>query len=255
MKVTVLVSTMHQKDYSIVERMNIQSDAIIINQCEKNNIVELQKSEYNIKILSLKERGVGLSRNTALMRATSDFVVFADDDETFVDGYAETIIEEFKRHPKADMLIFNVKSKNKLRPQYEIKKYSRVYKYTCLKYGAVRIAIRLDKLREVNVYFSLLFGGGAKYSNGEDSLFICECIDKGLKVYASEKLIGYVEQNDSTWFKGYNKKYFNDRGVLYKKISKYFYWLLSIRFLIKIHRHYKNDISFFKALKYMLFIK
>ena len=53
MKVTVLVSTMHQKDYSIVERMNIQSDAIIINQCEKNNIVEFQKNEYNIKFLSL----------------------------------------------------------------------------------------------------------------------------------------------------------------------------------------------------------
>lgn len=35
MDLQVLVSTMHQKDYSIIEKMNINSDAIIINQCDR----------------------------------------------------------------------------------------------------------------------------------------------------------------------------------------------------------------------------
>ena len=34
MKLQVLVSCMHQQDYSLLEKMNIQTDAIIINQCD-----------------------------------------------------------------------------------------------------------------------------------------------------------------------------------------------------------------------------
>ena len=35
-----------------------------------------------------------------------------------------------------------------------------------------------------HITFSLLFGGGAKYSNGEDSLFLKDCLKYGLVVYA-----------------------------------------------------------------------
>ena len=37
----------------------------------------------------LNERGIGLSRNTALMRATADIILFADEDVTYKDGYAK----------------------------------------------------------------------------------------------------------------------------------------------------------------------
>ena len=33
-------------------------------------------------------------------------------------------------------------------------------------------AVRRERLQAANITFSLLFGGGAKYSNGEDSLFL-----------------------------------------------------------------------------------
>lgn len=89
-----------------------------------------------------------------------------------------------------------------------------------MKYGAVRIAVRTQKLRQANIYYSLLFGGGAMYSSGEDSLFIAECIRKGLRVYTNPTLIGHVSQEKSTWFKGYTNKYFIDKGVLFASLSK-----------------------------------
>ena len=76
MKLQVLVSTMHQTDYSLLEKMNIQSDAIVINQCDRDGIERFSFPfrGHDILWMSMNERGVGLSRNNALMRATGDMI-------------------------------------------------------------------------------------------------------------------------------------------------------------------------------------
>lgn len=71
MNLQVLVSTMHQTDRRLLERMNIRSDAIVINQCDHNCIENFTFRGHNILWMSMNERGVGLSRNNALMRALS----------------------------------------------------------------------------------------------------------------------------------------------------------------------------------------
>ena len=58
-------------------------------------------------------------------------------------------------------------------------------------------------------------GGGARFSCGEDSLFFRECLKTGIRIYASPILIAGEEVRTSTWFCGYNEKYFTDKGVLY----------------------------------------
>ena len=63
MKLQVLVSCMHQQDYSLLEKMNIQTDAIIINQCDINKFEDIKYRNNLVKFISLNERGVGKSRN------------------------------------------------------------------------------------------------------------------------------------------------------------------------------------------------
>ena len=65
--------------------------------------------------------------------------------------------------------------------------------------------------------FSLLSGGGAKYSAGEDTTFIQDCLKAGLRVYKSPKLIADVKQDGSSWFNGYTAKYYKDKGALFYK--------------------------------------
>lgn len=192
MDLQVLVSTMHQKDYSIIEKMNINSDAIIINQCDRFEYKKINYKGNSIDFFSFAERGVGLSRNTALMRATADICLFADEDMVYVDNYKEIVINAFKENPKADMILFNVPSKNPERPTCQIVTKGKVRWYNCFRYGAVNIAVKTEKLKKRNIYFSLLFGGGAKYSAGEDSMFIADCLRKGLKIYTHPAIIGYV---------------------------------------------------------------
>ena len=250
MKVEVLASVMNQTEHSILKKMNIQTNAIVVNQCNINNIEEVKYNNCNIKFLSFSEKGVGLSRNNALMRAKEEIVIFADEDMTYVNNYEKIIIDEFKKNPSADMILFNVPSLNDNRPTVKINKFKRIHKFNCLKYGAVNIAVRLTTIKKYNLYFSLLFGGGAKYSSGEDSLFIYNFLKLGGKVYSSPLIIGYVEQKDSTWFKGYNEKYFFDIGVFYYILSKKLAWFYCAQFLI---RHYdkSKSIGFFNAIKYM----
>lgn len=142
----------------------------------------------------------------------------------------------FNKNPKADVILFNVPSANPERPTYVIKKHSRVRWFNCQRYGTVKIAARTEKLKLARLSFSLLFGGGAKYSCGEDSFFIIDCINKGLKVYANPVKIGYVNQKSSSWFEGYNKKYFIDQGIFYACVSSRWAKFLCLQFLV---RHYK----------------
>lgn len=251
MELEVLVSTMNQKDLSLVDKMKIRSDAIIINQCDFIDYTKIEENDRIIKMFSFNERGVGKSRNNALMRSTADICVMADDDVVYVDNYEDIIIREFKKNPKADVIIFSVTLIDKKGKITKKLKNKRVGFFNSLKYGTVRIAFRREKILKHNIYFSLLFGGGALYGSGEDSLFINDCLTRGLKVYTNSTKIADVYNYESSWFEGYNKKYFFDKGALFGAISKKFAYLLIIQFAIRKYSKYKNAISFREACKYM----
>jgi glycosyltransferase involved in cell wall biosynthesis len=247
----LLVSTMHQTDYSLLDKMNIQSDSIIINQCDRNEYHEFKHNEHDIKFMSFNERGVGLSRNNALMRATGDICLFADEDMTYEDNYKAKVVEAFIQQPDADMIVFNVLSENPEKQSKIIKKISRVRLSNSLKYGTVRMAIRTNSFRKKNIAFSLLFGGGTKYGSGEDSLFIFDAIKKGLRVYTNPTFIGKVSHESSSWFRGYTDKYFFDKGALYVSLSKRWSKLLALQFVIR-HRKMFKEKHWLEAYKLML---
>ena len=248
----VLIVTMNQKNYQLLDKMNIQSDALVGNQTDENNVEEFEYKSNKVRWFSFNERGVGLNRNNLLMRATSDIILFADDDVVYDDGYKDKVLEAFKKHPEAQMILFNVIPMPRTINPYLITKYKRIRWYNCLKYGAVRIAVRLSALRESNVYYSLLFGGGAKYYSGEDSLFLMDCIKKGMKVYAYPETIGKVYFGSSSWFEGFNDKYFKDKGTFFYFLSKRFSKLLCLQYCIRCKRNFINHCSPKQAYKLMI---
>ena len=108
MRLQVVVSTMHQTDHSLLEKMNINSDAVVINQCDRNETEEFQFRGHNIKCISMNERGVGLSRNTGILHSNADIILFADDDITYVDDYVDGVVSAFEKNDNADLICFNI---------------------------------------------------------------------------------------------------------------------------------------------------
>lgn len=88
MKVEVLASVMNTTLPETVEHMNLQSDAVIINQCDRLTYEEMKiaghggsaeadpREEYLIRYYSFPDRGIGRSRNEAILRAEGDICLF-----------------------------------------------------------------------------------------------------------------------------------------------------------------------------------
>lgn len=250
MKVQVLVAAMHQNDHSLIENMNIKSDVIVGNQCNRNGVEKFDFNGNEAIYLNFAERGVGLNRNNALMRATGDICLFADDDMVYVDDYNEIVINAFKRHKDADVIAFNLIEEKPTR--YIIKKDTKVGRFNYLRYGAARIAVRLSSIRKNGIYFNQCFGGGTEHCHGEDNLFLKACLDNGLHIYAHPAFIARLtEERLSTWNTGFDDKYLKDQGVLYRQISKKYWKLLCLQDAI---RKSKKDygMPWSKAYKKML---
>lgn len=250
MRVQVLASVMNQSFESIVERMRLDSDAVIINQCDRLGMEEKEDKGHLLSFFSFPDRGVGRSRNEAILRADGDICLFSDDDIVYEPGYADAVIEEFKRNPDADMILFNIVVGVERRT-YHITQRKRVRWYNCGRYGAVSFAVKREKLLASGVTFSLLFGGGARYSAGEDSLFLKEFMKKGYKVYTAPVTIGREEAGESTWFAGYNEKFFRDRGVLYSYLYGRLACVMALRFLLVHKEKMCRDINVKRAYSWM----
>lgn len=249
-RLQLLVATMNLTDIiGLCDEMHIASDALIINQADSVKYEYVFYHGYKIECYTFAERGLSRSRNNALLRCTGDILCIADDDMVYTDTYREDIISEFQKHPKADALVFNVTALNDERSGKPIEKYARVGKRESREYGSVHIAIKKRALIGKNVYFNTLFGSGAMYSCGEDTLFLKELIEKGLKLYKSPIRIASVDMSDSTWFKGYNEKYFKDKGALieaaYPRISGLLAILQSVRNSKKCMGSYKYAVKIF----------
>ena len=242
---------MSQSSHSLLDRMNIQSEAIVGNQCGWNEVEQFLYRGFPVRCYSFQERGVGLNRNNAFMRADADICLFADDDVRYCDGYADLVLNEFARHPEADVIVFNLDCKNEARKDYVIPNFSKVRWYNSLRYGAYRLAVRTTRVRRANVAFSLLFGGGAQYGSGEDVIFLTECMKRGLGVYASPVFIGEVFHTESTWFHGYTEKFFRDKGALFAHISPRLAKPLCLQLLLRHREFLSADIPLGKAYRLM----
>lgn len=250
MKIETLIATIKQRDYTLLDKMNIQTDAIVGNQCDENKVDSFEYKGNKIKWLSFCERGVGLNRNNVLMRSQADVCLIADDDMVYYDNYKQTVEKAFLENPKADVIIFNIDNVNGSR--HPNTKTIKVNKHNYGRYGAVRLAFKRESIFLNGISFNLMFGGGAKYNAGEDSLFIKDCLDCGLKVIAVPYSIAkLLDCRESTWFTGYNEKYFIDKGVLNYFLNKKLAKLYCLYHAVK-HRKTYREIGWYKAYKLMV---
>lgn len=249
-KIQLLVSAVDQDAARLAEQMHICSDAVIVNQCDRYGYEEFKVEDNRIQVFSMAERGVGLSRNTALLHADADICVFSDEDIVLQEGYTERICRAYEEVPDADMILVNVKVAP-ARRTYWNEDIHRIHYRNYGRYPAYSITARHEALLRANVHYSLLFGGGARYSNGEDSLFLRDCLKAGLRIYSHTVCIGEEKERESTWFSGYHEKFFRDRGVLYHYLYGRMALPLSFRFLWVHRQELCGEVSLKQAYRWM----
>lgn len=245
----ILCVTMHQNDFSKLQAMNVHSDIVYANQCDRTYYEEIEFDNHKAKMISTTTRGVGINRNLALMYASADICLFADDDVTYDDDMQTRVLSEFRKYPDADVIIFHLDSDHPLRkpPKYsETKKWP---KYAGTPWGAVRIAFRLKAIRKSNAWFTTLLGGGCIFPSGEDSMWLKALRKAGLTFYVSKETIGKVSYEESSWFSGYDEKYYYGVGAcnaaINPKNADFKYMLTALR------TRGKGDLSISQKLSWM----
>ena len=241
MGIQVLVAAMHQKDHSLLEKMNIRSDVIVANQCDRDSFEAFDYRGHSAVYINRNQRGVGLNRNQALLQATADICLIADEDVVYYDGYEEIVEDAYRRHPDADLIIFDMKIlTNDGEISGLIKREEFVGKKALSRYGTVRVSFKTDSIKRRNIYFHRMFGGGTPHTNGEDTIFLSDCADRGLKVLTCPQTLGEVRNYSSTWFTGYDDKYFHDRGVLFAYLHPVIAKPLCVYHVVKHRGKYRS---------------
>lgn len=249
-RLSVLCTTMNQTDLSKFREMNIKSDVIFANQCDRNEVVETTIDGHKVTMISTTSRGVGINRNIALMAATSEIILLADDDLHYADDYVEQVLKAFEELPDAQMIAFGLdmtKDGEVVEQHRNPTKRCRIW--NCLKYGACVLALRRDALLQANVSFTQLFGGGSIYGSGEDSTFVLDCLRKGVKSYSHSYVLGTCAKDVSTWFTGFNEKYFYDKGAWLASTFPKFGFLL--RWYFAYHFRKETELSYLQCCRLM----
>lgn len=255
MKIEHLLSTRDFEGTALLERMAIASDILVINQVQ--DVPEKAYEEFDFKgnrvrVYSYQERGIGISRKRALAHAQGDILLFCDDDMKYRYGYTKIISDTYERMPEADLIFFKVdRIHSGIRPQAHQSYGIRPVKFfNALRYGAINISMRRASVEHMNLDIDERFGSEL-FKSGEDSVFIADSLSKGAKLYSSSESIASVDLSESSWFRGYNRYYLQNRGAIFYRVSPRYFKVLCAQFALRREDLFGEEYSFSRMMDLM----
>ncbi|MCR4743728.1 MAG: glycosyltransferase family 2 protein [Lachnospiraceae bacterium] len=249
-RLSVLLSAMQLDDWHYIDNLNISGNALVINQCDRDGDERIEDGDRKIRFISTRERGLSKSRNMALREAEGEICIFCDNDVKYRDNYEELILGEFRRMKDADIIVFFIERPERHSPIF--KKRRRMGYLSTMKTFSPELAFRKSSLVKAGLKLDEDFGAGARYSMGEENIFLYDAIKAGLRIYYAPVKIASLIENESTWFKGYNERFFINRGAGYYRMAGFFSHILIWQFALRKKKEYSKDkMSLRDALRYM----
>ena len=253
MTLTVLISCMHQKDATIIEKSNIQTDVVVINQCDENSVStfsfkNLKGRVCTAKIIKTTERGLSNSRNMAVKYSEgADICLLCDDDEYLVDNYEDIILDAYESVGNdVAMISFAYEREDKTMPTKE----HRLNIYHICRTSSVEITSRRKIIVDNGIEFDRQLGSGTPNGPGEEIKFLMDIRKKGYKMVYIPSYIGKLLSYDSQWFKGFTKQYFRNNGWFSHRVfGLYLGYLFVIYQTLHHFPKYKKELSFWDAFR------
>lgn len=247
-----LVATMNQPHLTFFEKMNINTQAVIVNQLtHKTEGSCVIPEKEAVKCISYEGKGLSKSRNIALQQATADIVVVADDDVQYVDDVVAIIDTAYQTYQEADMICFIVERTGTPTPKKFRTTSSEENYLSILKVSSVEITFKRSAIEEKGLLFNELIGAGEALYCGEESAFLYAALRAGLTVRYVPIKIGTTDMSTSTWFSSYNQQYFESKGAAFYAMTSRWYRILMIQFIIRKQKIVKGDYTYFAVLKMM----
>lgn len=251
LSIQVLAATMNRKSpKKIFDTMNI-NNGVLVNQITDSKIQPPEDTrDKNRIIISKREKGLSRSRNEALLNATSDICLIADDDVRLGKGYERIIQKAYKNLSDADIIAFFVEDENKdLKRIKKPLEEGRVGLIRSMKIRSVQISFRRESILNAGITFNEKFGAGTDLYMGEENIFLAECIRNGLRVYSVPEKIGVLIDEGSTWFRGFDYDYLKVKGAVFREMSTFLWLFLIAQFAMR--KKHLFSMGFLRMFKIM----
>lgn len=253
MHLQILISSLNLKLADMDNKTKKFSDLVVINQVPSKLDGSVRKEvRENLQWIDIDQKGLSKSRNYALEISNAEIIYLTDDDVVIKDDINKTIIEGFQKNPEYDILAFDFEVVGKPNKFFATTEKEIGY-FNSLRLSSVQLALKSEFIEKNELKFDELFGAGSKYSMGEENIFLFDALKKGAKIKYIPKDIIKLHKGESTWFRGFNEKFFFDRGASYWRMFGLIAPVLSLVFCIKKYKLYSKNISLVKA--YLLTLK
>ena len=186
LEVLLLTTNLNKKDLT---KRNINSKCTVINQCNKKRIEKYK----NFTIYNERE----ISKNKGIKYVKENIIILCDSNVIFEANYEELVLNEFRKNPFADIIVFNLESSNKYAKIN--KRNKRLHNYNSLDLAFSIIVFKREKIMNNNIEFNTIDDTDVVYSQNENVLFLAHCLKKGLKIYSVNITIGKILNDDSSY--------------------------------------------------------
>lgn len=209
-------------------------DAVLINQVNKGP--GLKSPSKHLRIYSYPECGICRSRNRALQHAEGDVLLITDDDVELLEGFEETIVEAFAKHPEADIITFQCLNKRgEKRKDYGDSSYWHNLR-TLMQVSSVEIAIRHVSLARTPLEFDSRFGIGSQIPTGGETVFLSDALRRGFRIlYLPYPIVSHPDESSGRALY-HNPKLIRAKGGMFYRIFGWRAYLVSALFALKKRR-------------------
>ena len=202
----------------------------------------------DVRIITLKGKGLSRNRNNAIDHATGDICLIADDDVRYKAGKLVEIIDIFNTNQTLDIAVFKYGSSSgrKNYPDYSFDLNNMPRRYYV---SSIEIAFRRSSVTG-KIRFNELFGIGAPVlKSGEESIFILDALKNKLNcIYFPIEIV--THDLPTTGTKAKTPGVLMSQGAYtYFKFPKTCYLrIVKTALFISVKEH----MSFFQTLKYLI---
>jgi glycosyltransferase involved in cell wall biosynthesis len=222
-------------------------EIIIVDDGSEDNIQEILESKYKnqLIVITQKNQGVSVARNTGIKRATHDFVAFLDADDYWSPFYLEKVAEVINNEKEIKIIGSHYsRIKNKIETEQQILDYSLLINYfkNALKntYFFTSATVMSKSFFETNDGFNPIL------KSGEDiDVWFRAVLSGGNAYYIKNTLVYYSDEDEKQATiapKNYNNRFFANIESMYFKENKIdyidFYRFLS-KFIYSSLYHFK----------------
>lgn len=237
---------MHQTDDTLIKASGVTSDAVVINQCDREDYIEYKTAFGRARLFSTCQRGLTRSRNMAIREARADVCLLGDDDEIFVPEYEQLILQAYHSLSRADVIVFKMQN----RPPSFPDRIQRLRFPKTMRVSSWQISFRRESILRAGLSFDEQLGAGSGNGAEEELKFLLDCQRAGLRIYYVPSVIASVAQSDSTWFHGFTETFFENRGATTRYIlGRPLASLYALYYVWRKKALYSEDISPREALK------